>query len=83
MKKLLVPILLLIMFIPLYVNAETKYLYDVLKDEAENGGLAREYTGEHHDSFTEEPSRKIYHWYANNGDEGNQVLEKNNTYLAI
>ncbi len=82
MKKLLVPILLLIMFIPLYVNAETRYLYDVLKDEAENGGLAREYTGEHHDSFTEEPSRKIYHWYADDVNEGNQVLEKNNVIFA-
>lgn len=82
MKKLLLPILLLIMFIPFYVNAESKYLYDVLKDEAESGGLAREYTGEHHDSFIEEPSKKIYHWYAQNDDEGYQVLEKNNVIFA-
>ena len=82
MRKLLLPILLLIMFIPFYVNAESKYLYDVLKEEAESGGLAKEYTGEHHDSYTEYPSKKIYHWYAENDDEGNQVLEKNNVIFA-
>ena len=64
------------------VNAESKYLYDVLKTEAESGGLAKEYTGEHHDSFTEEPSKKIYHWYATNDDEGDQVLEKNNVIFG-
>ena len=82
MKKFILPILLFLMFIPFYVNAESKYLYDVLKDEVESGGLAREYTGEHHDSFTEEPSHKIYHWYAENNNEGNQVLEKNNVIFA-
>ena len=64
------------------VNAESKYLYDVLKTEAESGGLAKEYTGEHHDSFTEEPSKKIYHWYADNDSEGNQIREKNNVLFA-
>ena len=64
------------------VNADSGYLYDVLKNETESGGLAREYTGEHHDSFTEEPSKKIYHWYAENDTEGNQVLEKNNVIFA-
>ena len=82
MKKLLLPILLFMMFVPFVVKAESKYLYDVLKDEAENGGLAREYTGEHHDSFIKEPSKKIYHWYANNDNEGNQILEKNNVIFA-
>ena len=81
MKKLLVPILLLMMFIPFYVNAESKYLYDVLKSEAENGELAREYTGEHHDSFTEEPTHKIYHWFGNDYEEANQILEKIMFYL--
>ena len=64
------------------VYAESKYLYDVLKNEAESGGLAKEYTGEHHDSFTEEPSKKVYHWYAENDTEGNQVIEKNNVIFA-
>ena len=81
MKKLL--ILTLLLFItPTLVNAETKYLYDVLKNEAENNGLAREYTGEHHDSFTEEPFKKIYHWYAENDEEGKNVLKKNNVIFA-
>lgn len=64
------------------VNAESKYLYNVLKEEAESGGHAKEYTGEHHDSFIEDPSQKIYHWYATNDDEGNQVLEKNNVIFG-
>jgi len=82
MKKILVPILLLIMFIPFYVNAKSKYLYDVLKDEAESGGLAREYIGEHKDSFTEEPSEKIYHWYAADYNEGTTIQDKYNVIFA-
>ena len=81
MKKYFI-LLFVIMCLPFMVHAESKYLYDVLKDETENGGLAREYTGEHHDSFTEEPTHKIYHWYAENDDEGNQVLEKNNVIFG-
>ena len=80
MKKILLILLLLIT--PITVKAESKYLYDVLKDEAESGGLAKEYTKEHHDSFTKEPSKKIYHWYATTDDEANQVLEKNNVIFA-
>ena len=80
--KFILSILLFIMLMPFMVNAESKYLYDVLKNESESGGLAREYTGEHYDSFTEEPSHKIYHWYAENDEEGNQVIEKNNVIFA-
>ena len=57
-------------------------LYNVLAKEAETGGLAKKYTGEHHDSFTEEPSKDIYHWYASNDTEGTQVLDKNNVLFA-
>ena len=57
-------------------------LYNVLKCEAENNGLAKEYTGAHHDSFTEEPSKKIYHWYADNDTEGTSILDKNNVIFA-
>ena len=60
----------------------TARLYNVLKEEAETGGLAKKYTGEHHDSFTEEPSKDIYHWYAENNTEGTQVLDKNNVIFA-
>ena len=63
MRKYL--ILFLFLFIPFIVNAKSNYLYDVIKDEAESNGYAKEYTGEHHDSFTQEPNYKIYHWYSN------------------
>ena len=64
--------------LPITVNAEKNYLYDVLKNEVESNGLAREYTGDHHDSFTKDPSKKIYYWYANNNAEADLILEKNN-----
>ena len=61
-------------------------LYEVLEKEANIGTYAKEYTGEHHDSFTEEPSKKIYHWYAPSGTSGNelanQILDKNNVLFA-
>ena len=79
-KVLLIIFLFCLFFINMNVHAESKYLYDVLKNEAENGGLAKEYTGEHHDSFTEEPSKKIYHWYAENDDNANDIL---NTWNVI
>ncbi len=81
-KNLFFFLIIIIVAITTNVNAESKYLYDVLKNEAESNGLAREYTGEHHDSFTEEPSKKIYHWYAENDNEGNQVLNKNNVIFG-
>ena len=57
-------------------------LYNVLKCETQNHGLAREYTGEHQDSFTETGTEKIYHWYAENDTEGTQILDKNNVIFA-
>ena len=57
-------------------------LYNVLKLEATTGGLAKEYTEEHHDSFIEEPIKKIYHWYAENDTEGTAILNKNNVIFA-
>ena len=47
MKKFILPIILLFMFIPFVVNAESGYLYDVLKNEANSSsGLAKEYVGD-------------------------------------
>ncbi|MBQ8132307.1 MAG: hypothetical protein IJ193_07440, partial [Bacilli bacterium] len=57
-------------------------LYNVLKCETENGGLARKYTGEHKDSFTEAASKDIYHWYADNNTNGTAILDKNNVLFA-
>ena len=61
---------------------DDKTLYGVLRLEALKNGLAKEYTGSHHDSFTEEPSKKIYHWYAKNDSEGTEVQNKNNVIFA-
>ena len=65
-----------------YNNDDSNTLYGILKKESLKNGLAKEYTGEHHDSFTEEPSKKIYHWYAENDTEGTQILDKNNVIFA-
>ena len=61
---------------------EKTTLYKVLQNEAATGTYAKEYTGEHHDSFTEEPTHKIYHWYAQNDTEGTTILNKNNVLFA-
>ena len=81
-KKLILIILSFIFIIPIFVEAKPSYLYDVLKNESESNGLAREYTNEHHDSFTEEPSKNIYYWYAKNNSEGTEILNKNNVIFA-
>ena len=57
-------------------------LYSILKNEAEIGELATEYTGNHKDSFTQAPTHKIYHWYASDSTQGSQILDKNNVIFA-
>ena len=59
-----------------------KTLYEVLEREAAIGTYAKEYTGEHHDSFTEEPTKKIYHWWADNYTNGTAILDMNNVIFA-
>lgn len=80
-KKIL---LLVILFIPFVINAKSNYLYNVMADEAEYNDLTEEYTGEHHDSFIEEPSKKIYKWKSgyNNTETANTITEKNNVLFA-
>ena len=83
MKKSLIIFLFSIMLVPLAAKAETKYLYDVLKEEAENGGVASEYTGAHQDSFNGNGNEKVYHWYLPNFSiQYNEVLNKNNVIFA-
>ena len=82
MRKIIILIFILALLLPITVNAENNYLYDVLKNEAESNGLAREYTGEHHDSFTKEPSHKIYHWYGSNSENANSILDKWNVIFG-
>ena len=81
-KKMFLIVLLVIFFSPFVVKAESNYLYDVLKDEAESGGLALEYTKEHHDSFIEEPSKKIYYWHSETYEEGDAIKNKWNVIFA-
>ena len=58
-------------------------LYNVLKKETISGGLAKEYTEEHQDSMDASLStEKIYHWYANNNEEGATIQNKNNVIFA-
>jgi hypothetical protein len=57
-------------------------VYNVLRAATKEGTYAREYTGSHHDSFTEEPAKKIYHWHSETGAGGREILHKNNVIFA-
>ena len=57
-------------------------LYNVLKKEAKLGTYAKEYTGSHHDSFTEEPTKDIYYWYGSNDTNANTILDKWNVIFG-
>lgn len=82
MKKIILSVFILLFLIPFVVKAESGKLYDVLQNAAENETYAKEYTGEHHDSFTLEPSKKIYHWYAETDEVATQILDMNNVIFA-
>ena len=82
MKKISL-LILCILLLPIMVNAKTRFLYDVIKDEAESNGLAREFAGEHQDNIDPSLSKyKIYHWYAENNDQGEEILNKNNVIFG-
>ena len=66
----------------LNVSKYDQTLYGVLEKAAKKGTYAKEYTGEHHDSFTEEPTKKIYHWYGSSNDNGTAILDMNNVIFA-
>ncbi len=53
---------------------DNKLLYSVLKREARIGTYAKQYTGEHHDSYTEQPTKEIYYWYAPDTTTGNNMI---------
>lgn len=78
MKKKFFIMIILFMLCPIFVDAQTRFLYDTIESELQNG-YAREYDGEHKDSYTVEPSKKIYYWY---GSNANQILEKNNVIFG-
>ena len=72
-RKMLIIILIYLLAIPFTAKAQPNYLYDVLKDEAENGGLAKEYIGAHQDSPSGVGTSKIYAWNLTTSDEGTTV----------
>ena len=81
MKKYLLLILLLLM-VPLYVNAaDHNYLYDVLKNETTNGTLAKEYTGNHNDTIGGD-DKKVYHWYSTSSDNKTSIENKWNVIFG-
>ena len=61
-------------------------LYKMLKEAAEEGTYAKEYTASHKDSFVDDATQKIYHWYAPSTTAGNtlatEILDKNNVIFA-
>jgi len=65
---------------------EKMTLYKVFEREGKAGTYAIEYTGNHKDSYTREGTEKIYHWYAVNNNNGNNlaenILNKNNVIFA-
>ena len=81
--KIFLPIISIVIFMPFMVNAESKSLYDVLKDAAEEGTNAKEYTGEHQDSMDPSLSvEKIYTWHEISIERSDEVLNKNNVIFA-
>ena len=58
-------------------------LYNVLKDEAESGGLAKKYTGEHQDSIDASISTKdVYYFYGSTTNNKTTISEKNNVIFG-
>jgi len=80
-KYLLLFITLLLLITP--VKAESKYLYDVLKEEAEKeGGLAKEYTREHQDTVDNSGTEKIYYYTAHSDAEAESIINKRNVIFG-
>ena len=63
---------------------EKTTLYKVIKEESEkNNSVVLKYKGEHNDSINEDKSTQdIYYFSANNDDDANKVLEKNNVIFG-
>ena len=61
----------------LNVSKYDQTLYGVF-EKGVREGIAQEYTGEHHDSYIEEPSKKIYHWRATSSEQVTEINNKRN-----
>ncbi|MBQ6477266.1 MAG: hypothetical protein IJI43_02390 [Bacilli bacterium] len=57
-------------------------LYDVLKNATEEGIYAKEYTGNHQDSMMGVGTEKIYHWWAEDDNNGTAILDKWNVIFG-
>ncbi len=64
------------------VHENENTLYRVLQDAAIEGRYAKEFTGEHQDSFADNGIKSIYHWYADNDTDGEAILNKYNVRFA-
>lgn len=64
------------------IEVNHPYLYNVLEDAATEGTYAKTYTGNHHDSFTVEPSKDIYYWYGSDDTNATAILDMNNVIFA-
>ncbi len=64
-------------------KTEDGKLYDVLKRENQRNGLVRRFSMAHSDSMsTEESKKSIYHWYAENANDKQDILNKSNVLFA-
>ena len=61
---------------------DDKVLYNVFKRAADMETYAKEYTGDHRDSFTEEPTKSIYFWYPKNQTYINSISNKMNVIFG-
>ena len=65
-----------------YQSLPGELLYNVLKNEAQAGTYAREFTGDHQDSVSGNGTEKIYHWYASTSAQANTINNKNNVIFG-
>ena len=79
MKKI---ILLILLLMPIVVYGENNKLYDVLKNEVESGGVAKEYTGEHQDTVDGSGKSKIYYFNATSNETADEIINKRNVLFG-
>ena len=59
---------------------EKTTLYQAIADK--ENILTKKYAGEHKDSFIQSPTHDIYHFYADNDETANEILNSNNVIFA-
>lgn len=63
-------------------DAHSNILYDVLKKASNEGIYAKEYLGNHDDSYLETGDKSIYYWYGSNTANANVILDKWNVIFG-